>query len=1060
MPAIIKPSRLAAAVRAEPVPQGGLLTVSAFLLSDFESPRDFLSEQALWPMVVEQMGGAIFDKGNLKPSGEWIVAGAALAPGDEPVSGIEVIARLNGIEKRLSVFGDRFWRQTDRGIVLLPAIPFHKMPVVESNAFGGPRFAANPRGKGHGARALLDAGLDAPLPNVEDAKRPIRSPDDTPAPAHFGPLAPDAASRMRYIGTYDQVWLKTLAPLRPADFNPLFHCDAPEEQRLTGYFSGSETFSVSGMSQGGIAGGRLPDVTVRGFAHRPGDDSLTEFRMVCDTVTLFPNITKMVLAYRGVVKCADAFAEDIGTVMLAVEHAEDEAYPPAYFGDVFRLRTNPDEAHKHALSDFQLMPKQDASVVTARRAARLEKAKENRERFMDNQDWLARRLVADQGMSADLIPPRTDEVFDDLPLVALPTSEEIARGELDLAEILDDVEKLSTAMKEKARKERARAEVARLQAVAHMPQGRVPAALQRPLVEDGELARYPELSTEMGLDTDWPELTAFENPDLTEFPQEAVDRFHAALDNAFNSLTAPEDDQAAADVQFEKALARALRLPEGAMLADARSAAEQISLDLGSNRIEGKDEIERRIAERMASVANEPVKASSPVSVPSFLVPGDEDFEVDHGPIEEAMAAVTPVFGKLLSHLDSVKAGGSLQDIIAEAAAALPQPEDDGIARTFGQHVDEVKRKAGERIDTAQQDLDDTMLRARQRSPVAIFPMEPLLPGVAERFGNAIRDRIVSGHDFRGADLAGADLRGIDLAGRDLRGTLFERCNLQGAQFSGSNLDGAVFSEADLSGADFSSASLGTANFGAAVLSGARFDACTLEDTKLIRVNFEGVSWRDGHLARLSLIECSFDGADLSGSTLSEVQVLKGGARRVKMDGVALDRVTFIQIPLTAASFVKARLDRVSLAEVDANEANFKSAEFNTVGFLGQTGLRDSSFEGVSARSTSWNTADMTRTCLLRADLDNCLFNVCDLSLADMRLATLKNCRLDKSALIGADLFAANLFAASLTQCDMTRASLRGANLYYAALDRAELASCDLTGANLGGTRMERAANA
>ncbi|MBO3761697.1 DUF2169 domain-containing protein [Ciceribacter sp. L1K22] len=1066
MPAIIKPSRLAAAVRAEPAPHGGLLTVSAFLLSDFERPRDFLSEQALWPMTVEQMNGGIFDKGYLKPRGEWIVAGAAMAPGEEAVRGITVIARLGGLEKRLSVFGDRYWRQTERGIELIPAVPFHKMPIVEGNAFGGPRFAANPRGKGHGARALLDAGLDAPLPNVEDAARPVRSPDDAPNPAHLGPLAPDAASRMRYVGTYDEAWLKTLAPLRPADFNPLFHCDAPEEQRISGYFSGNETFSISGMTRGGIAGGQLPAVTVRGFAHRPVDGSLTEFRLVCDTVTLFPNITKMALAFRGVVKCVDAFAEDIGSIMLAVEHIEDQARPSAYFGEIFGLRTDPAQAHKHALSDFQLMPKRDEAVVGLRRAQRLEKAKADRERFMDNQEWMARKLMSEQGMSPDLVPPSDRTMFTELPLVAMPTSEDIANGDLDLAEVLDDVERLSDALMETGRKEMARAELVRRTMAAKAPAGKTRSALEKPVVNDEELSHYPELADELAeqydVDISWPDAAAFANADLSEFPEDAIDSLNATLDDMFATLDeASGFNEAEADAQYEKALARALGLPEGSLFADARATAANISFDFepDADLFDDDEPVVRQIGERMAAIAQMPHKPVPGSPASGFSLPVDDDFPVDTAPITAAETAMVPVLERILPNLKSIKAGGSSRDIMAELAAAMPV-EGDKPALTIGEHLREAKQQVENRLDEAETSLDAAMRDARQESPVAIFPMEIFLPGVAERFGATLRQRGAEGHDFRGADLAGADLNGIDLSGRDLSGTLFERCDLRNANFSDCDLDGAVFAEADLTGADFTSARLGKANFGGAVLAGARFDRCVFEDGKFIRVKFDGMSWRQGRMARVVFIECSLDGADFSGSTLSEVQLLKGTAARLTVDDGILDRVTLVQIPLVGASFANASFDRVGLTEIEASKAVFRGARFKSTGFFGATSLSDSNFEAITARDTSWNTADLARACLLRADMDSCLFNACDLSSADMRLVTLKNSRLDKSVLIGADLFAANLYGASLSYCDMTRASLRGANLYYAALDRAELASCDLTGANVGGTRMGRVANA
>ena len=121
MPAILKPSRIATALAVEATDGGSMLTLSAFLLFDFAANRNFLTDQALWPMVAEQMpAGAVFDKAQLKPVGEWLVAGSAMAP-DQPVRAMRVSVRIGDRVKRLAVFGDRFWRLSERGLVI-PAI--------------------------------------------------------------------------------------------------------------------------------------------------------------------------------------------------------------------------------------------------------------------------------------------------------------------------------------------------------------------------------------------------------------------------------------------------------------------------------------------------------------------------------------------------------------------------------------------------------------------------------------------------------------------------------------------------------------------------------------------------------------------------------------------------------------------------------------------------------------------------------------------------------------------------------------------------------------------------
>lgn len=1073
MPAIIKPSRLAAAIRTEPVPQGGLITVSAFLLFDFEKPRDFLSEQALWPMVTEQMPTGIFDKGCLKPKGEWIVAGAALAPGSDPVQGMRVTARLGTVEKQLAVFGDRVWRLTERGIVMTEALPFDRMPIDEAHAYGGQRFSENTRGKGHDARAALDAGYDAPLPNVEAAGRLIRFIDDMPHPAHFGPLAPDHAARMRYAGTYDQNWIRDRAPMAPDDFNPLFHCDAPLDQRMDGHFIGDEAFFVAGMTRGGPAGGRLPDVVVRCFVHRPADDSFTEIRMVCDTVTLFPNVTKAAMAFRGLAKAIAPLCEDIGTVMLACEHREAPPRPADYYLHVFRLRTDPEQAYKHALSDFQLLPERDAGIVAGRRAAKLQKAGEDRLRFMENQKWGARKDLADRGLSPMLVPSVDISTLDELPLVALPTSEELEGGDFDIAELFDDIETLDRAIWLKFDRELAGAELTRQQAVRSMPAHMVPSHMLKPLMSAEDLARFPDAMPTVTFAEDSFSAALSPRPQAIDegLDPDAAARLSQSIDDVFSLLDQPpEPDAAAVEEQFAKACARALKLPEGSLLHDARVAITGMELPglkagAGSINADADADFMRAINERLDAIDQTPLGVlqakggedlSMGLSVPDDVPEAEEGLKQAADGLEQA----TGFLKSLLPGMQASRDDAPLEGFLAELQASLPAAPVEQSGLAIGQALSSKTSDALQRIDDAEAEVAELMEQSRRLSPAAIFPMEAFLPQVSQRFGDFIAARLAQGQDFRGADLAGADLSGVDFSGLDLRSTFFEHCDLRGAVFVDANLEGAVFTEADLEGADLTGARLNSANFSKAILRGARFDGCSFEGSTFINVDMADASFRGATMTQITLIECMFERADMTGAILSDIQVLRGQADGLLAEGATISRVAFLTLPMRGANFSGARLERVSFAEIQAPSATFSRASFDSCAFLGTCDLSDSFFDRITASQTSWNTTNLARSCFLRADCSTCLFNSCDLSESDLRLASFRHARLDMSVLVGSDVFGANFFSASLGACDLTRASLRCANLFLANLDGARLGSCDFTGANLGKTQMEHPTDA
>ncbi|MDL2408871.1 DUF2169 domain-containing protein [Rhizobium calliandrae] len=1067
MPALIKPSRLAAALRAEPVPQGGLLTVSVFILFDFENPRQILSEQALWPMVTDQMPpGAIFDKGSLKPCGEVIVAGAALAPSGIPVTGLQVVVRLGSIEKTLNVFGDRFWRRTDRGVELTPAIPFDRMPMDEAHAFGGPRFAENPRGKGHDAHAILEAGYDAPLPNLENPQHLIRSPDDQVRPAHLGPLPPEAPHRTRYAGTYDQRWVKNRAPMKPDDFNPLFHCDAPDDQRLETFFSGDERFSVSGMSRGAaIVGGALPNMAPRAFVHRPSDDSLTETPMVCDTVTLFPNITKAVMTFRGLAKACDPFCEDIGSVMLACEHREDQPRPAEYYVRIFKLRTDPEQTARHVLSDFQLMPLRNEAKIRARRAARIERAKQGQQTFVDNQNWLIRKAMADQGVLPSLAPLTIDEL-DEMPLVPLPDREEIERGEVDIAELLDDVEALSQAIAAKNDLHTAKAELSRQAAVKAIPPSFLPEHVLKPLASEKDLARYPGLtpfdgaSEELRVDLSAMRPTR-SGDDLFADLVNPVDK---QIDEVFAAIDTPKAmEPGFIEAQYNKACARAMKLPEALLFHEIRLEIESVGApSMGDNLKVGPDEPKfiAEVVQRMNEISKRPIEdvAPSPTLTPAFSSMAGPD-----GDTSKTAAAIAEGMQSASAHLSSLLPGvaasrsASLDDMLATLIASLPASPSTAPGQTLSEVTAQKLTDASENIAAAEAKMTQTILEARQKTPAAIFPLEPLAAPVAQRLGAFVMEKLAQGHDFSGADLAGATMIGADLTGRSFRSTFFERCDLSGTSFADADLEGAVFTETNLENANFTGARVGGINLSKANLRGARFDGCRIANTTLVGVDMRGASFRHTTLSEVVLIDCQLDDADFAGTLLADFQVLRGQADGIVMAEAEVARGVFIEVSMKQGVFRGASFERTTFGDVIAPNADFSRVHLKGSSFIGACDLTGGMFAEAAAISSSWNGSRLGRSCFLRATLNRSLFNGCEMPECDLRLASLREARLDRSALAGSDLFGANLYAASLAGCDLTCVSLRGANLYFADLDGAKLGHCDLTGANLGKTTMERA---
>jgi hypothetical protein len=153
--------------------------------------------EAAWPIhlapLVTPYGTFPGEVASRKPKTDVIVLGRAKAPGGRPVPQMAVAVSVGTFRHSLAVFGDRRWTRATGGLRMTEPRPFHEMPIVWENAFGGKLTTPvgdwpntdNPVGKGF----FLDEadGDGVPLPNVEDPRALIRSPKDLPKPVGWAP---------------------------------------------------------------------------------------------------------------------------------------------------------------------------------------------------------------------------------------------------------------------------------------------------------------------------------------------------------------------------------------------------------------------------------------------------------------------------------------------------------------------------------------------------------------------------------------------------------------------------------------------------------------------------------------------------------------------------------------------------------------------------------------------------------------------------------------------------------------------------------------------------------
>lgn len=149
--------------------------------------------QEAWPVFdkpFEFKGIPLAPEVDFRKNGiDILVFGNAVAPDKKPVPWMSVSAVCGQIHHRLTVFGDRVWKNSGQGLSPSDPVPFITMPLTNDRAFGGAALMAgaevlhpiNPEGRGFLYEQQGAEGT--PLPNLEDPDALIENWRDMPRPA-------------------------------------------------------------------------------------------------------------------------------------------------------------------------------------------------------------------------------------------------------------------------------------------------------------------------------------------------------------------------------------------------------------------------------------------------------------------------------------------------------------------------------------------------------------------------------------------------------------------------------------------------------------------------------------------------------------------------------------------------------------------------------------------------------------------------------------------------------------------------------------------------------------
>ena len=241
----------------------------------------------------------------------------------EVSAGIEV----GRVQKLVKVFGDRTWSKAIGLSRRTTPRPFERMPLLFERAFGGVDNShpderhheyetRNPAGVGFRARKSKLPVDDMPLPNIEDPRNLISSPDDRPTPAGLGFIGPSWQPRLSYAGTYDDAWEKGRKPLLPDDFDDRFFNAAHPDLACPGFLKGDEEVTAIGVSPNGPIRFMLPAVTPS-CSVEAGSTGEHPIELRLDKLVLEPDENRLLLLWSGSLRVPCRF-QDVDVVKITL----------------------------------------------------------------------------------------------------------------------------------------------------------------------------------------------------------------------------------------------------------------------------------------------------------------------------------------------------------------------------------------------------------------------------------------------------------------------------------------------------------------------------------------------------------------------------------------------------------------------------------------------------------------------------------------------------------------------------------------------------------------------
>ncbi|MEM9658735.1 MAG: DUF2169 domain-containing protein, partial [Planctomycetota bacterium] len=257
-----------------------------------------------------------------KPRGEVVLVGAAHRPADRPEGDFTAALHVGALSKELVVSGRREFEHGVFSSKIIEQEPLAAVPLTFENAFGGPKTASNPVGRGDGSNEL---------PLVEHPSRRLGRPGDKPEPSSFAPIAPSWEPRKSMIGTYRHDYAAKHWPGFPTDFNPAYFNAAPIDQQIDGYWRGDEEIILENIhSDHAHFRTKLPGWRVV-CVREDFRDAAELIPLAIDTLQIDADAGNVVVLWRGETKIQSPDAPEIKHFGFLVQSLAAEIRDVAYY---------------------------------------------------------------------------------------------------------------------------------------------------------------------------------------------------------------------------------------------------------------------------------------------------------------------------------------------------------------------------------------------------------------------------------------------------------------------------------------------------------------------------------------------------------------------------------------------------------------------------------------------------------------------------------------------------------------------------------------------------------